>query len=644
AEFEKEDIYEDLKKQEENTDFSKMSKQAAEVLKAEFHDKRFVTKRRMLGNIQFIGELYKKAMLKENVMKTCVETLLNAEKDIAPDRTLRALKAVPLHLMRNLEIALGKLIRTIGSTLDTDKNTLYMKELFRLMDKIANNKTINSRMRFMIRDLEELRKHNWVPRRKQDKAKTLDDIRKEAEAEVRGVGPPGRGGSSRGASDFRGGQGGPQDVRAARRAEQRGGGPSNDSFQRGGGGGSDRRNIDSRQEPRSRRLEHQSRAGAGVGDPRRGGDDHRRGGGPGPAAPPAAPQSTGASTEQPSETLTNKINGFVNEFVSEKDKAEALLSFTELPKGPVPETVSKLIVEQVIEGKAAERPARLELLRYLASEKKLPAASLEYTLSPMLEFLTDMAIDSPNAEALLGQCLAALISEKALGFPFVMKAVREHCPGAIPKMFTALFKDILRHSSSSNAAREILDSQNFSLPALFPQKADAISYLESSKLWVLQPGLWVSSIAEPKLLVRQSAHRSGFLPWMKGAVPADVLADGMFAEHLARSLLTADNSTAPSPYTLQALEWVCKEGGPTSVKQCLWGLFRFFLPAQKGPDQGAPKQSEDALARTFDKLLEKNIASKAELASWYQSYKKKQDTGKPQHTILEAFFKKRVLN
>lgn len=34
-------------------------------------------------------------------------------------------------------------------------------------------------------------KHNWVPRRKQDKAKTLDDIRKEAEAEARGGGPPG---------------------------------------------------------------------------------------------------------------------------------------------------------------------------------------------------------------------------------------------------------------------------------------------------------------------------------------------------------------------------------------------------------------------------------------------------------------------
>ncbi|CAN0466827.1 unnamed protein product, partial [Hapterophycus canaliculatus] len=71
----------------------------------------------------------------------------------------------------------------------------------------------------------------------------------------------------------------------------------------------------------------------------------------------------------------------------------------ELPKGPIPETVSKLIVESVIEGKASERPARLELLRFLASKKKLPAASLEHALAPMFEFITDMAIDCPNAEA-----------------------------------------------------------------------------------------------------------------------------------------------------------------------------------------------------------------------------------------------------
>ena len=32
-----------------------------------------------------------------------------------------------------------------------------MKDIFRLLDKHASNKDINSRMRFMIRDLAELR-------------------------------------------------------------------------------------------------------------------------------------------------------------------------------------------------------------------------------------------------------------------------------------------------------------------------------------------------------------------------------------------------------------------------------------------------------------------------------------------------------
>lgn len=44
-----------------------------------------------------------------------------------------------------------------------------------------------------------------------------------------------------------------------------------------------------------------------------------------------------------------------------------------------------------------------------------------------------------------------------------------------------------------------MESQKFGLPELFPMKVDAVKYLEESKLWILQPGLWVSSIVEPKL-------------------------------------------------------------------------------------------------------------------------------------------------
>ena len=74
-------------------------------------------------------------------------------------------------------------------------------------------------------------------------------------------------------------------------------------------------------------------------------------------------------------------------------------SFDELPKGPIPETVCDKIVGGVLEGKATERPARVELLRILAREKKLPQAALESALYPMIEFIPDIALDAPKAEA-----------------------------------------------------------------------------------------------------------------------------------------------------------------------------------------------------------------------------------------------------
>lgn len=46
----------------------------------------------MLGNIQFIGELYKNEMLKENVMKGCVETLLNVQRELDSSNKLKHLR------------------------------------------------------------------------------------------------------------------------------------------------------------------------------------------------------------------------------------------------------------------------------------------------------------------------------------------------------------------------------------------------------------------------------------------------------------------------------------------------------------------------------------------------------------------------
>lgn len=60
-----------------------------------------------------------------------------------------------IHTVNNQ--ALGKLMATIGGRMDTERNEFYLQEVFRLLSRHGNNQKINSRLRFMIRDLDELR-------------------------------------------------------------------------------------------------------------------------------------------------------------------------------------------------------------------------------------------------------------------------------------------------------------------------------------------------------------------------------------------------------------------------------------------------------------------------------------------------------
>lgn len=52
------------------------------------------------------------------------------------------------------------------------------------MQSIANDKgRINSRVRFMLKDVIDLRANKWVPRRDDSNPKTMDQIQREAETE-----------------------------------------------------------------------------------------------------------------------------------------------------------------------------------------------------------------------------------------------------------------------------------------------------------------------------------------------------------------------------------------------------------------------------------------------------------------------------
>jgi len=113
-------------------------------------------KRRMLGNIHFIGELYLKRMLVEGIMYFCIKKLLGDDPE-NPDA-------------EDIE-ALCKLLSTIGGTLEhatKSKKQPHLDLCFNQLQEIKGRQppVLGSRYCFMIADLFDLRKNNWVPRNK----------------------------------------------------------------------------------------------------------------------------------------------------------------------------------------------------------------------------------------------------------------------------------------------------------------------------------------------------------------------------------------------------------------------------------------------------------------------------------------------
>ncbi|XP_022078022.2 eukaryotic translation initiation factor 4 gamma 1 isoform X4 [Acanthochromis polyacanthus] len=130
----------------------------------ELEDAKDKARRRSLGNIKFIGELFKLKMLTEVIMHDCIVKLLKN------------------HDEESLE-CLCRLLSTIGKDLDFEKAKPRMDQYFHQMEKIIKERKTTSRIRFMLQDVLDLRRNNWVPRRGDQGPKTIDQIHKEAELE-----------------------------------------------------------------------------------------------------------------------------------------------------------------------------------------------------------------------------------------------------------------------------------------------------------------------------------------------------------------------------------------------------------------------------------------------------------------------------
>jgi predicted transcriptional regulator len=130
------------------------------------NEKLLKAKRRYLGNIRFIGELFRLSMLTVGIMFDCIERFLKQEND-----------------EKNLE-CLCLLLTTIGKELDK-LGTIQMNKYFTKLAEIIKkgDQFVSARIRFMIFDVIELRQNKWVPCTLDGDSKGIVKIRNEAKKE-----------------------------------------------------------------------------------------------------------------------------------------------------------------------------------------------------------------------------------------------------------------------------------------------------------------------------------------------------------------------------------------------------------------------------------------------------------------------------
>jgi translation initiation factor 4G len=106
-------------------------------------------KKKSLGNIKFVGELFKKDMISDTIMFQCINKLLaNINNTKGREKE------------ENIE-CICKLISTVGEELDVMKYKTNFTYCINQMTIVSKDKSNDFRSRFLIIDVLDLRKNKW---------------------------------------------------------------------------------------------------------------------------------------------------------------------------------------------------------------------------------------------------------------------------------------------------------------------------------------------------------------------------------------------------------------------------------------------------------------------------------------------------
>jgi len=350
------------------------SEEDKDLTEEEWEDKIYLIRHKILGNIKFICELFKKKMLASSVIAFCITSLTDdAQKNKVPE---------------SME-CLCKLMVNLGKSFDTPDKPNPLDRVFQAMEAMSKDKTIDSRLRFKFDDVIALRKRGWKVIKK-------DDIgRKEGEPDRR--------------------------SQVKRPAQHQGGsrGPRDNSHSSNKGGP---KPGWSRQQSGSQNLQQDGWRSVGGSTPKKIAEKPASPtrSGPPPKAKPASPTPPVVAAVAPApveenldpfrhetdEKIEKEVNLMIEEFMTSRDNEEAALCVTDLKD---PGRYYVVVLRSVLlstEKKEKERGIIAEMLDGLSKSKTLETPHFVTGFERCLQYIPDIAIDVPFAPKVYGQLFA----------------------------------------------------------------------------------------------------------------------------------------------------------------------------------------------------------------------------------------------